>query len=301
MASHVQSLKDQLKSARNNLSESSIRTYSSIIRTLFKKLEGDDDCDDYREYFRKNHKKTLEFLSSAEPSRRKTPLSALTVLCHEGQACDRYRAQMLDDSEKAREQLNSDEKTEKQKENWMDWEQIVSIHDQLGKEVAPLMTKASPTLADLTKIQDFVLLSLYVYQAPRRTEDYTLMRIRGGAKKKDDEDNYIDGKKFVFNKYKTSALSGSQRIDISPKMKTLLNKWVKLNNHEYLLVNHRTGSKLSASDVTKRLNGLFDKKISSSMLRHIFLSHVYDRKGMEQLARDMGHSVSEAVNVYAKK
>jgi len=298
-----ESLREQMKSTRPNLSDSSIRTYQSLIKNLYKKVEGGEECDDYRDYFRKNAKKVLDHLAPLDASRRKTILSALTVLCHEGPACDKYRAQMLEDSEKAREQLNSDEKNEKQTENWMDWDQIVKIHTQIGKEIAPLFGKESINMADFSRIQDYVLLSLYVFQAPRRTEDYTLMRIRGGAKKKDDGYNYIvdGGKRFRFNKYKTSALSGAQFVEISPKMKTLLGKWLKVNNYEWLLVNPRNGSSMSPSDVTKRLNRIFGKKISSSMLRHIFLSHVYDRDGMEKLAHDMGHSVNEAVNVYAKK
>ena len=300
-----QSIGDQLRDSRPNLSDSSVRTYSSLLRSLYRKLDGDDIPNiDYREFFTtgKTPSKVLALLAPIEPSKRKTVLSALTVLCHSGSACDKYRAQMLEDSEKAREALGSEEKNDRQKAEWMDWDQIVSIHNQLAKETAPLFSKTDPSMADFSRMQDYVLLSLYVLQPPRRSEDYTLMRLRGGAKKKDDAQNYIDGKRFRFNKWKTSAISdGPQYVDISPKMSALLNKWKKVNNYEWLLVNPRNGTSMSTSDLTKRLNRITGKKISSNMLRHIYLSHTYDREKMEKLAQDMGHSVNEAVNVYAKK
>jgi len=45
--------------------------------------------------------------------------------------------------------------------------------------------------------------------------------------------------------------------------------------------------------ITRILNKIFDKKIGSSMLRHIFLSDNLGEvvKNQEQLANDMAHSV----------
>lgn len=291
---------DQLKESRSSLSDGSLRTYKSIITNLFKKMNEETECKDYQDYFSNNVKDVLEFLKDVDSSKRKTTLSALVILCHNNKkAFDKYRGLMMEDSDKARQLINDEEKTDKQRENWLDWEYIVKTHLQLQKEVAPLMQKDNIDQKEFLKIQDYILLSLYVLQDPRRSEDYALMKIKGD--KKDTSYNYIDGKNFIFNVYKTAGLYDTQKIPISTKLKTLLNKWMKINNSEWLLYNPRTQKALTVSQITHALNRIFGKKISSSMLRHIFLSHVYDRDQMETLARNMGHSVDQAVNVYAKK
>ena len=45
--------------------------------------------------------------------------------------------------------------------------------------------------------------------------------------------------------------------------------------------------------ITRILNKIFEKRVGSSMLRHIFLSTKYDIKEMEKDANAMGHSVEE--------
>jgi hypothetical protein len=64
------------------------------------------------------------------------------------------------------------------------------------------------------------------------------------------------------------------------------------------------GKKLSSPQVTRILNKVFDKNVSSSMLRHIYLTNKYKDipalSKMEQLSEDMGHSVKQAME-YIKR
>jgi hypothetical protein len=58
-------------------------------------------------------------------------------------------------------------------------------------------------------------------------------------------------------------------------------------------------TKFSAQNITRELNTIFGKKISTSMLRHIYLSNLYkDVPKLNQMIRtaeEMGHSVGEAM------
>lgn len=298
-------LGDDLKKSRNSLSEGSIKTYKSILSTLYKRMAektsiGDDDI---QSYFCKNPKETLKFLNDLTPSKRKTTLSALVVLCYNNEkAKEIYREQLIDDSDKYKEdqKKNGNNMTDKQKENWIDWKDILNIHTQLGKEVAPLFNKPSLTSNDFMKLQDYILLSLYVLQDPRRSLDYASMRIKN-VDKKNNKENYIDGKNFVFNNYKTKSLYGQQKIPISTKLKTLLNKWVKINPTDYLLVSPTTGKPLNVVQINQRLNKIFGKKIGSNMLRHSYLTSLYDVEKMKTIASNMGHSVGEQMDTYVKK
>ena len=296
---------DDLKQSRNTLSDGSIKTYKSILSTLYKKMNDIskiEEKDDLQGFFCKNPKETLKFLSDLSPSKRKTTLSALVVLCFNNEkAKDIYREQLIEDSDKYKEEKkeNGNQMSEKQKENWIDWKDVVNIHNQLGKEVNPLFSKPSLTSGDFMKLQDYIILSLYVLQDPRRSLDYVSMRIKN-IDKKDTTENYIDGKNFVFNNYKTKSLYGQQKIPISIKLKTLLNKWIKINPTEYLLVSPTSGKPLNIVQLNQRLNKIFGKKIGSNMLRHSYLTSLYDVEKMNKISTNMAHSTQQALSTYAK-
>lgn len=301
----MEELAKNLKESRNNLSDSSIKTYKSILSNLYKKVSGiliNDDTD-IRDFFCKNANDVLKYLEDHPLSRRKTTLSALVVLCSNNEKVkDKYRAQLLEDGEKFKEEerKNSNVKSEKEEKNWVDWDEVVEIHNQLGKEVNPLFTKSKVSDGEFNKVQDYVLLSLYVLNDPRRSMDYASMRIKN-INKKDTSENYMDKMNFIFNKYKTAGLYGQQKVPISSKLKAVLNKWVKFTPYEYLLVSPSSEKPLSVSQITHRLNGIFGKKVSSNMLRHSYLSHLYPVEKMKEIAHNMGHSVNEAIDTYAKK
>jgi hypothetical protein len=84
----------------------------------------------------------------------------------------------------------------------------------------------------------------------------------------------------------------------------ILTKWANKHDNDYLLFDRR-GSPLTNSKLTLRMNKIFNgKRISSSMLRHIYLSNLYKDvprlTQMENTAKEMGHSLDEALR-YVKK
>ena len=64
------------------------------------------------------------------------------------------------------------------------------------------------------------------------------------------------------------------------------------------------GNKLTSPQVTRILNKVFGKNISTSMLRHIYLTDAYKNipalNEMQNIATDMAHSVSTAME-YIKR
>ena len=104
-------LKITLKELRPNLSASSITTYDSILRNLHKKVYDKEPID------MKNFNKVkpiLEELKQLPVNRRKTILSALTVLTDN----KKYRDAMLDDIKEYNTQISKQKKTITQEENW---------------------------------------------------------------------------------------------------------------------------------------------------------------------------------------
>jgi integrase len=135
---------------------------------------------------------------------------------------------------------------------------------------------------------------------PRRNLDYTEMMIRGYDTKKD---NYYKGNKFYFNQYKTAKNYGLQTLDVPVEFNTILKKWIKKNENDYLLYSSN-GNKLTSPQVTKIFNNVFKKNVSSSMLRHIFLTEKYKNMpaltDIQSLATKMGHSSQQALE-YVKR
>ena len=70
------------------------------------------------------------------------------------------------------------------------------------------------------------------------------------------------------------------------------------------MVYSSNNNKISCPQITRILNKVFGKKISTSMLRHIYLTNVYKDvpqiNKMENLANEMAHSVSTAME-YIKR
>lgn len=138
---------------------------------------------------------------------------------------------------------------------------------------------------------------------PRRSLDWTEMK----TKNYDPEtDNYIDfeNRQFVFNKYKTSKKYGEQKTAIPSKLMKTINRWVRHNpNNEYLLTAY-SRTRVSVSRLTQLINKIFGKNISTSMLRHIFLTDLYQDvpsiREMNQTADAMGHTREMALQ-YVKK
>jgi len=209
----------------------------------------------------------------------------------------------------------SDTKTDKQKENWLEWADVEKIRQDKKAEVDAFSQNKLITPKQYADLLCYTLLSLYTLTPPRRNADYSDMFVVGKWNKDmDTNKNYLDmaTKRFIFNKYKTQKKYGQQVVDLSENEKmwtaiadylkhTPLHKGKITKSTEFRFLCYEDGSPLtSVNAITRILNKCLGKKIGTSMLRHIFLSDKYDIKDMNDTAEAMGHSVNEALK-YAKE
>jgi len=96
-----------------------------------------------------------------------------------------------------------------------------------------------------------------------------------------------------LNRYKTAKTFGAQESKISKKTGKILDNWFALNDSGWLLTQIRDREQsLGANGLTKLLNTFFrsatGKNISTSMLRHIIISHERrnDPTIQEQIAKE---------------
>ena len=283
-------LKEFIKDKRPTLSEGSLKTYTSILRSLHKKIWGGAiNVKDFD-----NSKKVLEFLKELPANKRKTLLSALVVITDDAN----YRKQMMEDVSDYNKEINKQEKTESQKESWVSTEEVKTIYNMLKKNADLLYKKSAHSPSELQQIQNFIILALMsgVFIPPRRSLDYCEFKIKNINK---ETDNYLDKNKLVFNRYKTAKTYGQQSVDIPVQLRNILTKWSKINPTDYLLVD-TNGNKLNSVKLNQRFNSIFGgRKIATNQMRHTFLTDKYaetskKNKEMEQDLTDMATNVPKS-------
>ena len=295
---------------RPHLAISSAKTYVSIIRNLSKQMNIDLSTPDKVI----NHTDDIvEHFKDLEPKLRKTRLSALIVFLDNPKevtedalkTMDIFRKQMMKDGAQYSQELRLQEKTPKQEDGWMDWNDIIANYKNLEKEVSYFKTQTSLTKQQFKRVQMFVLLSCLLLIPPRRSTDYVMFKIRNEDINKD---NFMEtkGRKsyFVFNTYKTAKKYGKETIEIPTALKNIINRWKLINKNDYLLVNSNMDKKINATQLNSMLYDYFNKPLSTSLIRHIFLSEKYKNvpalQEMQKTADEMGHSLTQALE-YVKK
>lgn len=290
-------VKNFVKEKKPSLSQSSITTYSSILKNLYKKVFGDGDIN--MDKFN-DTEKVLDYLKNIPSNKRKTILSSLVIITNK----KAYRDLMLEDVREYNKEIHKQEKTEAQKENWINTNQVKDILTDLENNTKLIYKKKNITLNDLQEIQSYIIMCLLggVFIPPRRSKDYVDFKIKTIDKTKD---NYLEKNKMVFNSYKTAKTYGQQTVDIPVQLKNILNKWIKINPTEYLLFDSHM-NKLSSVKLNQRLNKIFgDKKIAVNSLRHSYLTdkygHTIEQKNeIDDTMKEMGSSAAQ-LDVYVKK
>jgi hypothetical protein len=284
----------KLKINRPNLTEKSLKSYTSSLFSLYKRSKYADNpsilhFEDIEEF------KSL--LKDKPSSSRRQYYSSLFVLTKN----EKYRELMKEDLHTYGKFIAENKKSESETENWVSQPQVQEKWKEMKAVFDKVKLTQRLTQPQLTFCINFVILSLFTCIPPRRLLDYTEMKFRNFDAEKD---NYFADNKLVFNIYKTAKRYGTQ-TEASPAILTkILVKWMKLiarNNidTDYLLVG-KTHKKLCNVQLNQRLNEVFGKQVSCNMLRHSYITAQYNSKGitldkMKNMAEDMGHSVGVAM------
>jgi integrase len=284
-----------IKENKQDIKDGTLKTYVSLLKSLYYKHH-DKSSEINTDWFHKQDE-VIELLKDKPGSSRKTTYAALIAICP-NEKNDKYRKAMMEDSKEYSQWVSTQQKSKAQDENWKSFDEIKKVYDNFYLKVKPLLNSKEPlSTKDFVILQDFIILALTsgVFIAPRRSLDWCEMKIKNVDKAKD---NYIDKNEFVFNQYKTAKFYSTQKVEIPKALKTILNKYIKLNPNEYLIADN-TGKKLSNVRLTQKLNALFDSKISTSLLRHIYLTeklkNVPALNELKQMAQDMAHSPMQAL------
>jgi integrase len=246
-------------------------------------------------------------LDSFEKTTQKTQIAAVTSVLSI-QKAPVYKAlhkAYLEELHKRKAELaeargDTMEKTAKEKENWVSWEDVLKRREDLAKEVSGMKATAL-TARQYETLLGYVILCLYTMVPPRRNADYQEMFIVKKLPASPDPDkNYLvlSERKFVFNKYKTAKFAGTQEVPIPDELWSALQLYLKTRptKTETRFLVQFGGETLGAINaITRILNRVFGKKVGSSMLRHSYLSGKYGdvMTEMKADAAAMAHTIGE--------
>jgi len=215
--------------------------------------------------------------------------------------------------DKIKKNTLSNEKSIKEEENWLSPEELNKIEKKLTKEYKQNKNKDT--------LQKLILVILYKGKIIRPLRnDYAGMYISNDD---DNEGNYLyideedhTKKYFVLNDYKTQRHYGKKKYTI-PK-RSVLNRLLT-DLYEFRMedgVAHflenpgikKELTSMSKNNLTKYLQNLFNsylnKKVSSSMLRSIYISNLDFNKlstgKLKKISKDMTHSFDTQQTDYKK-
>ncbi len=233
-----------------------------------------------------------------------------------------YTAYLKGLHEEYSSKMEDQRKTDKEKGKWATMKDLEKVRRKYGSAIKKIGYNQSHTELKKQKrhmdlIQKYVVASLYLLHPPRRNSYANMKVVDNSAFNKipqaeKDNNNYLvvasrNRKFFSFGDYKTKKVMGVQKIPVERELNTVLNLWLKVNKTENLLLDSK-GNKMTANGLTKFLYKVFEptgKKISSSMIRHIFLTDKYGGESAYKEKKDdadkMAHSVDTQQKVYVKK
>lgn len=275
-----------LKEKRPLLGDSSLKTYCSLLNSLFRKI-GIESISQLPKY----KKQIIEQLNNTESHQsRKTILSPLVILTDD----DDYKQMITESTQRVNDKYRTQRVDIEKLKGMMTMDELKEHHRQTT--VRALKSKTDGAYQDL-------MISLLFTGAegdlpPRRLMDYTEMKTKNYNKT---EDNWTDGRQMMFHKYKTVASKGPQVWPIPKELQKYVRKAISLSDSDYLL-HTPVGKKYTTSSMSKKLKATYG--VSVDGLRAIYLSNMY--KGMpaldemERVADMMGHSASTAMANYVK-
>tara|TARA_R110002126_G_scaffold35631_1_gene109349 strand:- start:640 stop:1599 length:960 start_codon:yes stop_codon:yes gene_type:complete len=290
------SLKDKIKILKPNLKDSSVNLYLTNLKKIYRDIE----CEGRKEIcnfdnldFLGDYDRVMSSLENENANTKKNRLIAIVVSLQasdgDRKLIERYTKEMIDLANQSNENYKKQEKSQKQINNWVEYEDLVNLaNNMLGRlKKHSILSKDELTRAEYNLLQEYVVLRFYL-NFPLRNDIADVKVINS----KDDDDKVnnfllVDGDvSLLLNDYKTVKTFGPQEYDIDSKFSKIIRIFLKHNRSGFFITKGNRSEAITPNGITKLLNRLFkrelDKTISTSMLRHITASH--DRKNDKTLA-----------------
>ena len=292
-----------IRDIKPNLNIKSLKSYINNINIILKETNSDDLS------IFKNKKIIIDFLDKKKSflTKRNYLNSIIVLLQHDNKVYNDeiiYYQNIRDGyNQEYKNNKQNNKKNNKEIANWLTMKQINEIIDHLKQD-----------LSNEQNLIWYFMLNFWV-EFPLRND---LQHTEIISKKKYDSlldeelkiKNYfvLDKEPFIsISQYKTFKRYGIKKIIMNQKMKDILLLYLPKNKTKYLLYNIKNKSAMGTDNITHSFNKLFqkyypEKKISTTMIRHIVLSEKFGNNLLEQkkYCDIMGHDLNTQTNIYIK-
>lgn len=277
-------LMKKIQKTKPNLKINSIMTYITSLKMFFDPKSDMNDASTFD-----NPEKIFNLIKDQLLTTQKNRLTAIVVYLRamkpdDRKLIDNYSKQMDSISGKYANIQNDQEKTAKQKDNWITLDEFKDVIEEIFDEIQKneILKKKVLNNRDYSLLQSYVLLRMYL-EFPLRND---LCNVKIIKSKLDDNgtDNFLltrtnkTGSKFflILNNYKTVKIYGKKIYPIDNKLVKLIKILLFFNKSSYLFLRYNREKSLSSNDLTKLMNRIFEKYIGktvgTSLLRHIQIS-----------------------------
>lgn len=298
-------LESQLKSFRPKITNSSIRVYLGYIKAVYKLADTKKDITDlswieseYKDLIKKinNLKKNNKDVSKAT---KKNYFNSMIIFSNKEKGNPMY-----DELTKQRDNLNKEleEKvdehklSDKQCKSWLTKDQLEAVQNDLKEKSDVIFKKKTLTEKDIQQLQEHLLFTLIVnfsgrnsFSTLKRTTPTKFKRMTESAKSKNNW--LILGKKDLrirLYNFKVNIKDKFYEIEgMSDDIKNLIREFVKKVPDRTFIFHDLKGEPMTNLKLTSYLNRIFKryyptKKISTTMLRHIVLTHKHGESFKER-------------------
>ena len=293
------SLKDKIKVLKPNLKDNSVNLYLTNLKKIYRDIECDGKkeaiCNFDNLNFLDDFDRVMESLADENTNTTKNRLIAIVVSLQATKAnpklVERYTKEMIELANQSNENYRRQEKTEKQKENWVEYQDLVRLANEMLSRLKKhsILTKDELTRAEYNLLQEVVILRFYL-SFPLRN-DLADVKVIDSKEKDDKTNNFLlldgDNISLILNSYKTAKTFGPQEYNLDKKFSKIVRIFLKHNRSGFFITKSNRTEAITPNGITKLLNRLFkrelDKQISTSMIRHI--TATYDRVNDKTLAQ----------------
>lgn len=313
----LQTLLEQPKGDKKR-SEKTVKMYIANIKKLYKMLDFEDEMEDLD--WLTDVEKVTDILADKHFTTLRNYLNSIIVAL----IATEYPEELIKEYQSIRDQYNKQYITEnatgvissKQEDNFATMDEINNVIKEMKQEIdTKKLFRKDISSKEKAFLQMYVMINILT-QYPFRNDLAGMKYIKKKpfnnlSKEEKQKNNYLlqDGNKyyFILNEYKTQAKYGEKKILVEKNnLPSLLRKYIPLLDSEYLFVSS-TGKPISRNSLTQLLSKTFEKylgkKISTTLLRKIYMSSKYDPKlnaEMEKDAEILGHSKETGQLIYTK-
>lgn len=302
-------VKKEIKKLRPNLKDNTIHQYSLQLNKL-KKLF---DADDYK--FLDKPKDVASKISHLHYTSQRNAYNAVILLLL---ALDEDK-ELIEEYGKMRDELNnkyeeeqaSGKISEKQSKSFVEMSELENMVNEMGATVKGYKKKESLNQNERQLLKAYTLFSILIRIPTRNDQAGMILISKKMYNKLNEEDkkahNYLlmekSSMKFIYNVYKTSKKYAENIVDISKDLEKILRMYIRMMSIKSGDVLFDMTKNAQSQLLLKMSQKYMGKRISSTMIRKIYLSSKYGDtlKEMKADAKMMGHSTDVAQSVYIKE